>query len=106
VCFNHGDERNWEVDSWLPFCNGCLAQGIPVIDMSTGGNSTFKTAIKMQGDDGAYIEIISETLIEPPDLSRLERKEQVKRLKQWQDFVAKAIVVIGSSLTTNNYATS
>jgi len=36
-------------------------QGIPVvgIDMSTGGNSTFKTAIKMQGD-GAYIEIISE----------------------------------------------
>jgi len=53
VRFNHGDERNWEVDSWLPFCMDALAQGIPVvgIDMSTGGDSTFKTAIKMQGDD-------------------------------------------------------
>jgi len=51
-----------------------------------------------------HIEIISESLnlIEPPDLSRLERKEQVKRLKQWQDFVAKAIVAIAMarSLTT------
>jgi len=36
------------------FAMDALAQGIPVvgIDMSTGGISTFKTAIKMQGDDG------------------------------------------------------
>lgn len=80
------------------FAMDALAQEIPVtgIDMSIGGDSTFKTAIKMLGDDGAYIEILSESLnlIEPPDLSRLERKEQVKRLKQWQDSVAKAIVAI------------
>lgn len=88
------------------FAMDALAQGIPVvgIDMSTGGDSTFKTAIKMLGDDGAYIEILSESLnlIEPPDLSRLERKEQVKRLKQWQDFIAKAIVAIAMGSINND----
>jgi len=44
----------------------------------------------MQGDDGST-DHQRNLNIEPPDLSRLERKEQVKRLKQWQDFVAKAM---------------
>lgn len=81
------------------FAIDALAQGIPVlgIDLSTGGDSTFKTAIEMLGDDdAAYIDILSEclNLIEPPDLFHLDRKEQVKRLKQWQNFVAKALVAI------------
>lgn len=80
------------------FIMDALAQGIPVvgIDLSSGGDSTFKTAVKMLGDDGAYIEILHESLnlIEPPDLFDLKPDIQVQRMKRWQDFVRQAIVAI------------
>lgn len=97
-CLIIGESGSGKSSMAWRFVMHALAEKIPVvgIDMSIGGDSTFKQAIAMLGDDGAYIDILSESLnlIEPPDLFGLDQTEQVKRLKHWQDFVAKAIVAI------------
>jgi len=81
------------------FIEDALARNIPVvgIDLSTGGNSTFKTAVHMLGKEkGSYIDILSEklNLLEPPDLRFIEEELQVQRFTRWKDFIRQAIVAI------------
>lgn len=81
------------------FIQDALAHNVPVvgIDLSSGGNSTFKTAVEMLGPElGAYVDILRESLniLEPPDVRELEPEVQIQRLKRWKDLVRTAIVTI------------
>ena len=81
------------------FIQDALAQNVPVvgIDLSSGGNSTFQTAVQMLGTErGAYVDILRESLnpLEPPDLRALEPRSQIQRLKRWKDLARTAIVTI------------
>jgi len=80
------------------FIEDALARNIPVvgIDLSTGGNSTFKMAVEGLGEQGSYIDILHQSLnlLEPPDLRNLEAGVQLQRFKRWKDFVRQAIVAI------------
>lgn len=77
-----------------------LAQGIPVVgmDISSGANSTFKTAIELLGDDGAYYDITrgSSNLMEPPDLRRFKAQpeELERRMDIWKDSLRRALCAI------------
>jgi hypothetical protein len=67
------------------------------IDLSSGGDSTFKTAVLSLGEDkGAYVDILRESLniLEPPDLRTLAPEVQVQRLKRWKDVVRSVITTI------------
>jgi hypothetical protein len=80
------------------FAIEALANNIPVVgmDISSGGNSTFKTAIELLGDDGAYYDISagSSNLLEPPDLRKFDKKERERRMESWKESIRKALVVI------------
>jgi hypothetical protein len=80
------------------FIEDALAQNIPVvgIDLSSGGDSTFQTAVQGLGKYGAYVDILHENLnlLEPPNLLNLEPDDQLQRFKRWKDFVRQAIVAI------------
>jgi hypothetical protein len=60
------------------FAVDAIAANIPVVgmDISAGSGSTFETAVKLLGDDGAYYDITSgsSNLLEIPDLRRLIEK--------------------------------
>jgi hypothetical protein len=66
------------------------------IDLSSGGNSTFQTAVQSLGAQGSYIDILHEklNLLEPPNLLDLPPEIQLQRFKRWKDFVRQAIVAI------------
>ncbi|MEG5030590.1 hypothetical protein QUB36_26005 [Microcoleus sp. AT8-B1] len=66
------------------------------MDISAGSGSTFETAVKLLGDDGAYYDITSgsSNLLEIPDLRRFDREERSRRLDQWKEFIRKALTII------------
>lgn len=80
------------------FVMDALAQNIPIvgIDISTGGESTFKTAAKMLGDQAAFFQMATEAfnLVEPPDVQHMESKAQQERLRRWKQFLQQALVEI------------
>jgi len=80
------------------FATEALANNIPVVgmDISSGGNSTFKTAIELLGDQGAYYDISegSSNLLEPPDLRKFPKAERERRMESWKEFIRKALVAI------------
>ena len=80
------------------FIVDALAANIPVVglDISSGGGSTFKTAVELLGDAGAYYDIRhqSSNLLEPPDLRRFESAQRAVRLDQWKEFVRNALTSI------------
>ncbi len=80
------------------FIVDALAANVPVvgIDISSGSGSTFKTAVELLGDRGAYYDIsqTSSNLLEPPDLRRFAPKDRTSRMKQWKEFIRKALTSI------------
>jgi hypothetical protein len=80
------------------FAVEALANNIPVVgmDISSGGNSTFKTAIELLGEQGAYYDISagSSNLVEPPDLRKFDKPERERRMESWKEFIRKAMVAI------------
>ncbi|MFP5270987.1 hypothetical protein [Coleofasciculus sp.] len=80
------------------FAIEALANNIPVVgmDISSGGNSTFKTAIELLGNQGAYYDISqgSSNLVEPPDLRKFDKPERERRMESWKEFIRKALVAI------------
>lgn len=81
--------------SWR-FIEEALARNIPVVglDLSTGGDNTFRTAVEMLGDKGVYVDILRErmNLMEPPDLRHLSPDLAIPRFKRWKDFVRQAVM--------------
>lgn len=80
------------------FVLDALAANIPVvgIDISSGSGSTFKTAVELLGDRGAYYDITrcSSNLLEPPDLRQFAKEDRTPRLEQWKEFIRKALTSI------------
>jgi hypothetical protein len=80
------------------FVMDALANGIPVVgmDISSGGDSTFKTAVSLLGDQGAYFDISrgSSNLMEPPDLRKFDKAERQRRMESWKEFILKALRAI------------
>jgi hypothetical protein len=78
-----------------------LVANIPVVgmDISPATGSTFKDAIELLGDRGAYYDITkySSNLLEIPDLRRFNKEQRKQRLEQWKEFVRTAIngIVMG-----------
>jgi hypothetical protein len=84
------------------FMLDALSQGIPVVGMdipAADGESSFKTAIALLSDAGAYFDLsrASNNLMEPPDLRRFDSEERASRMKSWRSFIRNAlgIVVMG-----------
>jgi hypothetical protein len=76
-----------------------LSQGIPVVGMdipAADGESSFKTAIELLGDAGAYFDLsrASNNLMEPPDLRDFDPEERASRMKSWRSFIRNALSVI------------
>lgn len=75
-----------------------LVSNIPVvgIDISPGMGSTFKTAIELLGDEGAYYDITrtSSNLLEIPDLRSFTGQDRQDRLDQWKEFIRQALNAI------------
>jgi hypothetical protein len=80
------------------FALDALTSNIPVVgmDISSSGNSTFKTAIELLGPQGAYYDISSgsSNLLEPPDLRRFDKVERDRRMESWKDFMRRALSAI------------
>jgi hypothetical protein len=81
------------------FMLDALSQGIPVVGMdipAADGESSFKTAIALLGDAGAYFDLsrASNNLMEPPDLRRFDSDERASRMKSWRSFIRNALGVI------------
>ncbi|MBE9124733.1 MULTISPECIES: hypothetical protein [unclassified Coleofasciculus] len=80
------------------FAIEALAYNIPVVgmDISSGGESTFKTFIELLGDDGAYYDISSgsSNLMEPPDLRKFDKKERSRRKESWKESLRRALLAI------------
>ena len=81
------------------FIMDALAQGIRVLgmDLSSAGDSTFKLATEILGEQGAYLNIVEESLnlLQPPDLRGLASKQlQLQRFRRWKEFLQQAIVAI------------
>jgi hypothetical protein len=81
------------------FMLDALSQGIPVVGMdipAADGESSFKTAIALLGDAGAYFDLsrASNNLMEPPDLRRFDSESRVSRMKSWRSFIRNALGVI------------
>lgn len=80
------------------FAMEALTNNIPVVgmDISSSGNSTFKTAIELLGEQGAYYDISSgsSNLMEPPDLRRFDKLERDRRMESWKDFIRRALSAI------------
>lgn len=87
------------------FAVEALANNIPVVgmDVSTGGNSTFKTAIELLGDQGAYYDISqgSSNLMEPPDLRKFDKKERNRRMDSWKDSTRHVLLAIAMGKVHN-----
>jgi hypothetical protein len=87
------------------FALGALAQNLPVVgmDISSGGDSTFKTAVKLLGDQGAYFDISrgSSNLMEPPDLRRFPKAERQRRMESWKEFIMRALLAIALGKINN-----
>nr|WP_236117274.1 hypothetical protein [Hassalia byssoidea] len=87
------------------FALEALANNIPVVgmDISASGNSTFKTAIELLGEQGAYYDISSgsSNLLEPPDLRRFDKSERERRMESWKDFIRKALTAIAMGKVEN-----
>ncbi|WP_227788727.1 hypothetical protein [Nodularia sp. LEGE 04288] len=87
------------------FALEALANNIPVVgmDISAGGHSTFKTAIELLGEQGAYYDISSgsSNLMEPPDLRRFDKLERERRMESWKDFIRKALTAIAMGKVQN-----
>lgn len=87
------------VTAWR-FMLDALVQNIPVVgmDISSGANSTFKVAVEMLGDAGAYYDIArgSSNLLEPPDLRKFQHdpEEMERRLTSWKEFIQRALTAI------------
>lgn len=87
------------VTAWR-FMLEALAQNIPVVgmDISSGANSTFKVAIELLGDQGAYYDVSSgsSNLLEPPDLRKFKGRkgELERRLTSWKEFIRRALTAI------------
>ncbi len=75
-----------------------LGLNIPTVgvDFSSGGNSTFRTAVELLGPQGAFFSLESESsnLLEPPDLRRFSTAVQNQRLTTWAEFLRQAMVAI------------
>lgn len=81
------------------FMLDALSQGILVVGMdipAADGESSFKTAIALLGDAGAYFDLsrASNNLMEPPDLRRFDAEERASRMKSWRSFIRNALGVI------------
>ncbi|NJN13370.1 MAG: hypothetical protein HC815_37865 [Richelia sp. RM1_1_1] len=81
------------------FMLDALSQGIPVVGMdipAADGESSFKTAIELLGDAGAYFDLsrASNNLMEPPDLRDFDAEERASRMKSWRSFIRNALSVI------------
>ncbi len=81
------------------FMLDALSQGIPVVGMdipAADGESSFKTAIALLGDSGAYFDLshASNNLMEPPDLRRFDSESRESRMKSWRSFIRNALGVI------------
>lgn len=77
------------------FALDALGQNIPVvgIDIPSGGDSTFKTAIRLLGDQGAYFDLArgSSNLLEPTDLRKFDQAERERRLESWKELTLRAL---------------
>ena len=75
-----------------------LARNIPVVgmDLTSGKDSTFKTAIGLLGDQGAYLDMKQSrsNLLEPPDLRKFDREERLRRMESWKEMVLWPLNVI------------
>ncbi|WP_238178482.1 FtsK/SpoIIIE domain-containing protein [Calothrix sp. 336/3] len=81
------------------FMLDALSQRIPVVGMdipAADGESSFKTAITLLGDAGAYFDLsrASNNLMEPPDLRSFDPEERASRMKSWRSFIRNALGVI------------
>jgi hypothetical protein len=81
------------------FMLDALSQGIPVVGMdipAADGESSFRTAIALLGDAGAYFDLscASNNLMEPPDLRSFDAEERTSRMKSWRSFIRNALGVI------------
>lgn len=81
------------------FMLDALSQGIPVVGMdipAADGESSFKTAIALLGDAGAYFDLsrASNNLMEPPDLRSFDPEDRASRMKSWRSFIRHALGVI------------
>ncbi|NJL63257.1 MAG: hypothetical protein HC903_17310 [Methylacidiphilales bacterium] len=81
------------------FMLDALSQGIPVVGMdipAADGESSFKTAIALLGDAGAYFDLsrASNNLMEPPDLRHFDLEDRASRMKSWRSFIRNALGVI------------
>lgn len=87
------------------FAVDALAQNIPVVgmDISSGGDSTFKTAIRLLGDQGAYFDISrgSSNLLEPPDLRKFDKAERERRMESWKEMALYPLHVIAMGKVNN-----
>jgi hypothetical protein len=75
-----------------------LASNIPLVgmDISSSGNSTFKTEIELLSDQGAYYDISSgsSNLLETTDISRFDKLERDRRMESWKKFIRRALSAI------------
>ena len=81
------------------FMLDALAHNIPVVGMdfpAQDGESSFKTAIELLGNDGAYFDISrsSSNIMELPDLRRFNGQEREMRMKSWLNFIREALLTI------------
>ncbi len=87
------------------FALDALGQNIPVVgmDISSGGDSTFKTAIRLLGDEGAYFDLTrgSSNLLEPPDLRKFDKAERERRLESWKELTLRALIAIAMGKVNN-----
>ena len=71
-------------------------------DMSNEGEGTLKPIVEMLGDEGAYINLIEQSIniLQPPDLRKYNLEIQERRRKIWLDSRKKIITafVIGSQV--------
>ena len=78
-----------------------LAENIPVVgmDLGVGKSHTFKTAVELLGDAGAYYDLATSNnnLLELPDLRCFDKSERDLRMRFWKDSVLNALstIVIG-----------
>ncbi|MGD1872988.1 MAG: FtsK/SpoIIIE domain-containing protein [Mastigocoleus sp.] len=81
------------------FMLDALSQNIPVVGMdipAADGESSFKTAIELLGDAGAYFDLshASNNLMEPPDLRDFNPEERASRMNSWRSFIRNALGII------------
>lgn len=80
------------------FFKQALAQKIKVVgmDMSNSGESTFKLATELLGEQGSYVNILNHSfnIIQPPDLSEFDRETQRERLRIWKNSLREVLLAM------------